>query len=145
MLAPPVYLDECVHLALVQALRQRGFTATAAVQEGQTSLDEAQQLAYAAAHDWLLLTYNRKDFERLHRAWQGSQRSHAGIIVLQQRPALAIQEIRAAMILDWIATLPRRHDQLFTWAQLQRLLNQGDRIPGYSEVEIDLACGRRLP
>jgi predicted nuclease of predicted toxin-antitoxin system len=144
MPVPAIYLDECVHLALVQALQQRGFVATAAAREGLTRLDDEQQLAHATAQDWLLLTYNRKDFERLHRAYQRSGRPHSGIMVLQQRPSLSIQEIRAAMMLDWITTLPVRHSRLFTWAQLQHLLDQGYRVAGYSDTEIDLAYGRRL-
>ena len=65
MPAPPVYLDECMHLALAQRLRQRGFTVTAAAHQGLTSADDEQHLAYAATHGWLLATYNRGDFERL--------------------------------------------------------------------------------
>lgn len=137
---PAVYLDECVHLALEEALRRRGFDVTAAHRR-RAGLDDERQLAHAGALGSVLLTYNRRDFERLHRTYERLRRTHSGIVVLQQKPPLHVQEIRAAMMLDWIATLPDHQSQLFKWSQLQRLLDHGARLAGYTDADVHLACG----
>jgi hypothetical protein len=139
---PSVYLDECVHAALADELRHRGFTVTTAAQEGMTGIDDELQLSYASVHGWLILSYNRRDFERLHQSYERRRRVHAGIILLQQKPSLAIQTLRAAMMLDWIGTLPSHYSRLFKWSQLQQLLDRGHRPAGYSDLEIRLASGQ---
>ena len=57
MAAPPVYLDECVHHDLVEALRQLGFQATSALDEGMLQLDDESQLAFTTSHGWVIFTY----------------------------------------------------------------------------------------
>ncbi|MBI4491684.1 MAG: hypothetical protein HY690_02710 [Chloroflexi bacterium] len=49
------------------------------------------------------------------------------------------------MLLDWIATFPDHRSRLFKWGQLQELIEQGYRLPGYSEAEVQLALGRTRP
>jgi hypothetical protein len=52
-------------------------------------------------------------------------------------------EIRAAISIDWIATLPDHRSMLFRWNDFQQRLIQGERIPGadYSEEEVRRALG----
>jgi hypothetical protein len=46
------------------------------------------------------------------------------------------------MLLDWIATSPDRHSQLFRWHDFQQWLIQGQRLLAYSEVEVRRALGQ---
>jgi hypothetical protein len=66
---------------------------------------------------------------------------HTGIIIL---PAtnLDLQEIRAAMLLDWVATFPDHRSRLFRWHDLQQHLIGGGRLPGYGEEDVRRALGQ---
>jgi hypothetical protein len=140
--APRAYLDECVDHALVEALQARGFSVTAAIDEGLTGLDDEHQLAHATAEDRLLLTHNEKHFRQLHYAVLAAGQAQGGIALLTQRPPLELLTGRAAVLLDWIGTLGRQHSRLFKWGHLQQLLEEGYRLPGYTEAEIRLILGR---
>ena len=50
--------------------------------------------------------------------------------------------VRAASMLDWIATFPDYRFRLFQWGHFQDLLDRGLRLPGYSEADLRLARGR---
>ncbi len=79
--SPALYLDEDVSVVVAAILRARGFDVVTARDIGQLGLSDSEQLAYAAQAGRVLLTHNRVDFERLHREWLGSGRSHQGIII----------------------------------------------------------------
>ena len=143
MPAPPIYLDECVDYALAEALRQRGFSVFTVRDEGSPGDSDSEQLAYATEHGWVLLSHNSRDFRRLHANYQHHQRPHSGIILLPQRSLLALLTLRATMMLDWLQSLPDYRSQLFTWGQLQSLLERGQRLRGYSEEEHLMAVGRQ--
>ena len=88
--APPLfirlYLDEDVHRGVAAALRVRRFDAIGAHEVGRWGLCDAEQLAYAAADQRALFTFNASDFLRLHREWLGTGWPHWGIIVSEQAP-----------------------------------------------------------
>jgi predicted nuclease of predicted toxin-antitoxin system len=136
---PPqiVYMDECVRLSLTARLRLRGFTVFTARDEGLAGLSDRQQLAYATRQGWLIVSHNTRDFIRLHRQIP----IHTGIITL---PAtnLNLQEIRAALLIDWAATFPDHRSRLFRWHDLQQHLIGGLQLPGYSEEDVRLALGQ---
>ncbi len=138
----PLYLDECVDHRLAEALRKRGFTVHTALDSGMTELSDERQLSFAATHGWMIVTHNAKDFRRLHNAMRGHGEGHGGIVILPERPPLELLETRAAMLLDWIMTFPEYRSALFTWGQLQRLMEGGFRLPGYSETEVRRALGQ---
>ena len=73
MPAPPGYLDECLDLALAPGLRGRGYAVTAAREAGQLGLEDDAQLAYATAHDLVIVSHNARHFLR----WHESQRRWA--------------------------------------------------------------------
>jgi hypothetical protein len=50
--------------------------------------------------------------------------------------------LRAALLLDWLGTVGDYRSRLFQWNDLQRLLLEGLRLPGYTEDEIGEAVGR---
>src|ERR1700731_3537232 len=95
---PIVYLDECVRIALAARLRLRGFIVFTARDAGLSGANDAQQLAFATRHGWLIVSHNTRDFMRLHQRVT----IHAGIALLSSTN-LDLQEIRAAMLLDWAA------------------------------------------
>lgn len=143
MPAPPAYLDECVDHALVAALRDRGFAVTAAVDEGLTELSDEDQLAFASAKGWLLLSHNERHFRRLHYDYLARRQPHGGIALVTQRPPLELLTARSALLLDWIGALGPCQSRLFKWGQLQQLLEVGYRLPGYSEAEVAFELRRQ--
>lgn len=85
---PSVYLDECVDHALVAVLRARGFMVTSAQTEGTVGVSDEEQLAYAAQHDLVILSHNRRHFWRWHARCATAGRPHAGIVILPQTSPL---------------------------------------------------------
>jgi Domain of unknown function (DUF5615) len=71
-----LYADEDFALPVVVDLRRMGHDVVTAQQDGRTSTPDADLLARAHALCRAVLTYNRRDFERLHR--QGHE--HSGIL-----------------------------------------------------------------
>lgn len=105
-------------------------------------VDDEQQLLYAASRDRVIICHNGKHFRRLHQLFRQQGRPHGGIIVLPQDSPVPRIIIRAAMMLDWLGTLPEHRSQLFGWGDLQTLLIHGHRLLGYSEGEVRLALGQ---
>lgn len=81
-----LYLDEDVHRGVAAALRLRGFDAVSAHDQRHWGLSDTDQLAYAAANERALFTFNTVDFLHLHYAWLETGQSHWGIIVSEQLP-----------------------------------------------------------
>jgi hypothetical protein len=80
----PLYADENFSRQVVEALRRRGYdvlTSAEAGNAGRRVPDEAV-LAFATAAGRAVLTLNRLDFFRLHRA----SPEHAGIVACTQDP-----------------------------------------------------------
>jgi predicted nuclease of predicted toxin-antitoxin system len=136
----PAYIDECVHLELAPALVALGFEARSARDAGMTGKDDEQQLRYATAHGFVLLTHDAHDFRRLHRRLIAKGREHSGIIILPPRE-LPILTLRSAMMLDWLAQHGDYRSRLLSWGDVQYALTQGERIPGYSEADVRRALG----
>jgi hypothetical protein len=133
---PLLYLDECVDQGVAPLIAGRGFDITTARDAGIVRASDDVQLAYATAHDWLLISHNNLDFRRLHR--QSMQ--HAGILIVPtgKRRLLAL---RIALAADWIATLPDYRGQFFRWNHVQQWLIRGERIAGYTEADVHHALG----
>lgn len=79
-------LDEDVHGGLALAPRRRGFDAINAVEAGRLNLDDDAQLELAAQEHRCLVSFNVKDFTKLHNSYAQSSREHWGIIVSKQLP-----------------------------------------------------------
>jgi len=95
-----VYLDENVDVALVKALRQRGFHATCARDEGMLGRHDEEQLAFAARHGWTILSHNAVHFKRLHSHYVEQGWEHAGIIVAPR--------VTVGILLRWMINLLNR-------------------------------------
>jgi predicted nuclease of predicted toxin-antitoxin system len=93
-----LYADEDFPHPVADALRSLGHDVVTALDAGQANqkIPDAQVLAHGTSLDRAVLTHNRRDYIRLHRA--GAQ--HAGIIVCTHdadTEALA-QRIHAALM-----------------------------------------------
>lgn len=138
-----IYLDECVSHSVAALLRQRGVPLTTAQAERTTGLADEDQIHYATANGWPILSCNERQFVGWHYEFRRSQINHHGIITVPQRATLRTF-LRSAMLLDWIAAEhPDTRNRLFRWTDLQHLLNSGYALPGYTNDELALALGRR--
>ena len=80
------YFDEDVSVDIAANLQQRGFDVLTVRDAGRLQLDDATQLAFAAATGRVMVTHNRQDFELLHAGYLADQRLHFGIIAAKRRP-----------------------------------------------------------
>jgi hypothetical protein len=79
-------LDECVDHYLVERLRQRGYTVTAALDERMTGKSDREQLARATVLDAMLVTHNGRHFRPLHAELRARGREHPGLIIVPRTP-----------------------------------------------------------
>jgi Domain of unknown function (DUF5615) len=81
MTAIKIYLDEDVHAFVAQALKLRGYEATTTAAEGRLGAEDTDQLNFAPARGYAILTYDQRDFPRIHyeRMRQGGE--HGGIFI----------------------------------------------------------------
>ncbi len=106
-------------------------------------LDDSQ-LAHASNAGRVLLTFDQRDFRRLHARSLEIGRGHTGIVLLPQSRGRGRTVIRAAMLLDWFAALDPETSRLVTWNDLQLRLHRGHRVPGYGDDEVRVALGQAL-
>lgn len=80
------YFDEDVPDDIALFLAGLGDTVNLTRAIGRKGTDDYQQVWFAAARGWIIVTRNGRDYERLHRTWHlwGVPRSHAGIILIPQ-------------------------------------------------------------
>jgi hypothetical protein len=93
-----LYADECFSKPVVDELRKLGhdvLTAQEASQANQQVSDVAQ-LAFAAAHDRAIVSFNRRHFKHLHQA----ATPHRGIIICTRDDDVAalVSRIHAALM-----------------------------------------------
>ena len=79
-----LYLDRHIMGRLAVDLRGRGYDVLRTEEAGKDTASDEEQLAFAAAENRAVLTFNIRDFAPLHEAWQAAGRPHAGVIVSQQ-------------------------------------------------------------
>lgn len=141
MPAAPVYLDECVDHGLVPLLERRGVQVTTAQAAGALGQDDEAQLDLATRLGLVLLSHNQRHFQRLHVSFEQAGKPHAGIVLIPDSD-LSRLEVRAAMVLDWLAQFPDPCSRLFRWHDLQFEMTRGLELSGYSDVEVAIALGR---
>lgn len=106
-----LYADENFHLRVVEELRRLGHDVLTAQQAGQAhqSIPDPQVLAFAAANDRAVLTFNSWHFVGLHNRTMQAGGSHAGIVVCTPDGNVAAL---ARRIDQQIAALPSLTNQL---------------------------------
>jgi predicted nuclease of predicted toxin-antitoxin system len=81
-----LFLDEDIHIGLSHALRQRGYDVVHAQDLKRKGKSDSEQLAFAVQEERCLITFNVRDFVKLHNQYAQQKREHWGIIVAQQMP-----------------------------------------------------------
>jgi len=81
-----IYTDEDMHGQVALQLRRRGFDALSAPEAGNLGISDEEQLAFAIQQGRVILSFNRRDFCRMHAEYLTSGRKHCGIIVSLQLP-----------------------------------------------------------
>ena len=79
-----LYLDRHIMGRLAVDLRGRGYDVVRTEEVGKDTAPDEEQLAFAAAENRAVLTFNICDFAPLHEAWQTAGRTHSCVIVSQQ-------------------------------------------------------------
>ncbi len=69
---------------LVKALRSRAVDLLTASEAGQVHMPDQHHLDYATSLGRAVVTYNTRDFARLHAEYLAAGKHHAGIIVSDQ-------------------------------------------------------------
>lgn len=76
-----LYLDEDVDINLAVRLGSYGYNVVTTLEVGNLGNSDEKQLEYATHNGRAILTHNRRDFRRLHRAWMLRAQHHCGVIV----------------------------------------------------------------
>jgi hypothetical protein len=78
---PKLYLNEHISYQLAKQLRLQGFDVISVVEAKMASESDEVQLAWAAAKQRAVLTFNHKDFVPLHLKYMAEEKEHWGIIL----------------------------------------------------------------
>ncbi len=78
---PKLHLDEHLPPRLAIQLRMHGFDVSSTLEIGMKGDDDDAQLAFAAAEQKALVTFNHKDFAVRHERYLSAGREHWGIIL----------------------------------------------------------------
>jgi predicted nuclease of predicted toxin-antitoxin system len=85
--APPrLHLNEHLSPTLAKQLCNQGFDVTSSQEVGLLRESDDKQLAYAAAHQRAIVTFNFSDFVRLHEMYVAESKEHWGIILSTRIP-----------------------------------------------------------
>lgn len=76
-----LYLDEMIPPHLARVLRQYGYDVVTAQEVGRLGKSDVEQLQYATIQGRAVLTFNIRDFTKLHQGWHEEGKPHGGIIV----------------------------------------------------------------
>jgi len=80
------YLDEDSSDGdLIQALRARGIDVTSAFEANMIEREDLDHLEHASREGRVIVSFNVRDFNRLHREFLTSGKSHSGIVVSRQQ------------------------------------------------------------
>ena len=77
----PLFIDECVHFKLAEALRSVGWDAVHVAEIDRRRESDESQLAFATSVGRAVITYNARDYSPMHYRWQGLGKEHAGLIL----------------------------------------------------------------
>jgi len=79
---------------LVRGLRSRGVDVVTAADAGMIRRKDEEHLSLAANQGRALYSFNVAHYHRIHTEWTKAGRSHAGIILAQQRRYSTKEQIR---------------------------------------------------
>jgi len=79
---------------LVRGLRSRGIDVVTAADSGMVRRKEEEHLSWATVQGRALYSFNVGDYHEIHTEWAATGRSHAGIILAQQKRYSTGEQIR---------------------------------------------------
>lgn len=80
-----LYLDEDAQRnSIVRALRARSVDVTTALEADLLGCSDEENLAFATKQNRVLFSFNRGDFDKLHREYLSQNSHHTGIVVSAQ-------------------------------------------------------------
>jgi hypothetical protein len=79
---------------LVRSLRSRGIDVVTAADAGMLRRKDEEHLSWATARGRALYSFNVGDYHEIHAEWISAGRSHAGIILSQQKRYSTGEQIR---------------------------------------------------
>jgi predicted nuclease of predicted toxin-antitoxin system len=77
-------LDEDIHKSAAGQLRLRGYDAIHVTEIGRAGLSDEEQLLFAHSANRILISFNVRDYVRLHQSFTLSKKTHSGIILSKQ-------------------------------------------------------------
>lgn len=90
-----LYLDEdSMRRSLVRGLRARGIDVITALDAGMIERADKEHLDFATAQGRVLCSFNVGDFYDLHGQYLAEDRSHAGMILMQQQRLSVGEQMR---------------------------------------------------
>lgn len=110
------YLDENIQQALAGALRERGVDILTTQEAGNVGLSDSEQLNFAAQKNRVLVSYNKRDFAKLHYEGLSGKRAHNGIVLSDQLPVgLVLRRIMKLYFALSSDTMKNRLEYLSSW------------------------------
>lgn len=98
-----LYLDEdSIEKSLIKAFCNAGLDIVTVADVNRQSYSDYEQLIWATEQGRTIYSYNRRDFCLLHSEFLATERSHTGIILLQQQRYSVGQQLQG--LLKLIAT-----------------------------------------
>jgi hypothetical protein len=140
---PPLYADEDYPMPTIQALRERGFSVTAAVHVAPGQ-DDLSQMRRAATRNELFVSLNyteRRVFATHAATLRDEGMVSVAAILLPHEPPTERLLLRTLLMLHWREGRVDLPDVL-TWHHLQRELIAGTEIPGFSPRATAVALGQ---
>ena len=120
MATDEVCLDEDVPRWLGELLTAQGFTAHLLDEIGTRSQSDAVQLRECTVRGWVLITRNRRDFQRLHALWTTLhiwgvlERPHTGVITVYETEPVSAAAWAIA-IHDLLRRTPTLQGRMYMW------------------------------
>ena len=81
-----ILLDEDIHKSAAEQLRLRGYNAIHIVEAGRAWKSDEEQLLFADTEERVIITFNVKDYVKLHEIFLSEKKHHSGIILSKQIP-----------------------------------------------------------
>ena len=90
-----LYIDEdAADGDLRRSLCARGFDVVSAFREGMSGKSDDAHLKFATSQNRVIYSFNVRDFHRIHAEWIAAGRTHAGIILAQQKRYAVGDQVR---------------------------------------------------
>jgi hypothetical protein len=99
-------------IAILSRLRSRGVVVLTVPDAGLIERPDEEQLAFAAANECVLYTFNVSDFYRPHTEWVRAGRQHAGMILAPQQRFSIGEQLRRILRLRAAVTVGSMRNQV---------------------------------